>query len=305
MFFKKGNKCINRILIKIIMKKLLCILILSNSLITGFGQYINPSGEWLSTTGNVFSIITTNNGIIYTNRATGNIINAGTIGINRYRADFYNGPVLVESLILTVLNENNIGVYNPAINQSQNWNRIITQPHVFTCGVQTSRFNFVYAEQQETNWCWAACIQMILNYYGINLTQSQIVYRTFGTNNWGDLPNWAGSIENIHENLNNWNIDNSGSPYNVHASFYQGAPNVNWLINELQSGHPVLIAYINGTSGHAVLITGCNYSMKNGNYLIHTLTVRDPWPGNGRITYNGYDIASRIQAHWYIRVEPL
>lgn len=38
-------------------------------------------------------------------------------------------------------------------------------------GIPTDSFNKVYATQRNSEWCWAASIQMILNYYGINIAQ--------------------------------------------------------------------------------------------------------------------------------------
>ena len=46
-------------------------------------------------------------------------------------------------------------------------------------GIRTVDFNFVAAAQQQSEWCWAASIQMILNYYGIPATQQEIVTRTY------------------------------------------------------------------------------------------------------------------------------
>jgi hypothetical protein len=284
------------------MKKLLMHIIIVILNLNTFGQYINPSGEWRSTSGNEFTVIVVNNGIKYTNKNTGDIINAGLVGLNKYKADFYIGNILAETCIITVLDNNTIEVRKPAINQAQYWNRVLPTHQIFECGIISNSFNFVYAEQKNTKWCWAACIQMILNYYGVEITQSQVVYRTFGANTGGNLPNWAGDIYSIHANLNNWNIDNSGKKYVVSAACYRGAPNKDWLIEELSNGYPVFIGYNTGSGGHAVLITACTYLFKNGQSEIQTLTVRDPWPGNNIMIYNGYDLASKIQAHWYIRV---
>src|SRR5690606_1346325 len=49
-------------------------------------------------------------------------------------------------------------------------------------GVPTSDFSAIatFGKQRNTNWCWAACIQMVLNYYNIPVAQEQIVKRTLG-----------------------------------------------------------------------------------------------------------------------------
>ena len=47
-------------------------------------------------------------------------------------------------------------------------------------GILTQQFDFVAAAQQMDEWCWAASVQMILQYYEIPVTQEEIVARVFG-----------------------------------------------------------------------------------------------------------------------------
>lgn len=191
-----------------------------------------------------------------------------------------------------------------SINVSKNYAQ-----QTYTVGIPSAQFDYYASSQRNTNWCWAACIQMILNYYGINITQEQIVQRSYGTDADGTLPNWAGSFQTITANLNNWNIDNSGNSYVVQAALYFYAPNPSYLIQELSNQHPVLIGYNSGqNSGHAVVITACSYILTNSGPIIQSIVVRDPWPStsninkNGRVEYSGIQLASVISAHWYIRV---
>lgn len=177
-------------------------------------------------------------------------------------------------------------------------------------GIPSNTMNFFAAEQENSNWCWAASIQMTLNYYGVSIAQPQIVARTYGLDPNGPLPNWTGSFSAITNNLNNWNIDNSGHPYAVSASLNWGAPTPAILINELSQGHPVLVGYKSGpNSGHAVVITAVNYDISSMGPIIQSVVVRDPWPSpqnienNGRVEYPGNQIANLMQAYWYIRVQ--
>ena len=57
----------------------------------------------------------------------------------------------------------------------------VTTGPTLTVGIPTETFNFVASTQRSTNWCWAASIQMTLNYYGVAITQEEIVARTYGT----------------------------------------------------------------------------------------------------------------------------
>lgn len=151
---------------------------------------------------------------------------------------------------------------------------------------------------------------MVLNYYGVNINQEQIVARTYGSDPYGNLPNWAGSFQAITANLNNWNVDNSGNSYNVMASVNWGAPTPAILLNELSQGRPVIVGYSSGqNSGHAVVITAASYTQSNNGPVIQTVIVRDPWPSPqniqtaGRVEYSGAQYASVMQAYWYIRVQ--
>ncbi|MBK6730881.1 MAG: C39 family peptidase [Bacteroidetes bacterium] len=176
-------------------------------------------------------------------------------------------------------------------------------------GILSENFNYYASSQRNSNWCWAASLQMIFNYYGINITQEQIVERSYGSDPYGNLPNWTGNFEVITANLNNWNVDNNGRQYEVYATLNFGAPTPSYLIEELANQHPVLIGYQSSpNSGHAVVITACSYLETDYGPMIQSIVVRDPWPNEensqngGRVEYPGIDLANLIQAHWYIRV---
>lgn len=177
-------------------------------------------------------------------------------------------------------------------------------------GIPSENFNYFASAQNNSNWCWAASLQMIFNYYGINITQEQIVQRSYGVDPYGNLPNWTGSFEVITANLNNWNVDNTGRQYQVTSALYWGAPSPIYLINELAAQRPVLIGYKSGpNSGHAVVITAASYIQTYAGPQIQSIVVRDPWPSPQNITtlgrneYSGLALANLIQAHWYIRIQ--
>ncbi len=176
-------------------------------------------------------------------------------------------------------------------------------------GIPSDDFNYYASSQRNSNWCWAASIQMVFNYYGINISQEQIVARSYGTDPSGSLPNWTGSFEVISANLNNWNVDNSGRQYQVTSYLNWGAPTPSYLVDELTNQRPVLIGYASGpNSGHAVVITALSYYPSPYGPQIQSIVVRDPWPSEqntanrGRLEYPGATLANMIQAHWYVRV---
>ncbi len=275
---------------------LIFIILLIHSIL--FSQSLDLAGKWQSSTGKEFTLNETMFGFTYIDHSTGNSYKAVKISENQFRADIQDFQ-LTYSIFFNLQENNIITGYSNGHNQNFTWQKI----ELIQVGVLTNEFNFDYAEQHNSQWCWAACIQMILNYYNVDITQYDIVYRTYGMNPIGELPNWPGSILAVHQNLNNWNIDNDGNFYTVMATQHNGAPVQVYLINELKEKRPVLIGY----NSHAVLITACSYIMFFGQPVIQSITVRDPWrgngePGTGKITYHGIQLASQIQAHWYIRV---
>ena len=176
-------------------------------------------------------------------------------------------------------------------------------------GINSGAMNYFAASQQNSQWSWAASIQMVLNGYGVNINQQQIVAKTYGSDQFGNLPNWPGSFQAIHHNLNNWNIDNFGYPYLVQAQFGMGAPSPNTLFNELSNGRPVIIGYQSGSnSGHAVVVTAISYFPTPYGPNIQTIVVRDPWPSQenvanlGRKEFPASILANSIQGYWFVRV---
>lgn len=175
-------------------------------------------------------------------------------------------------------------------------------------GIPSASMNFAASQQRNSQWCWAASIQMVLNYYQINIVQEQIVARTFGTDPYGQLPNWAGSLEVITENLNNWDIDNNGRAYTVTASLGVGVPAPNDLLQELYDGHPIIVAYHGASSKHAVVITGAGFIATQNGPSVQTIIVRDPFPtpqtiaSQGRIEYPAFQFMQRVDNYWFIRV---
>jgi hypothetical protein len=179
---------------------------------------------------------------------------------------------------------------------------------IYYVGIPASKINYVVSTQKKPQWCWAASIQMVLNYYHVSITQEQIVERTYGREVNGELPNWAASMETIHLNLNNWSVDNNGDQYIVNAQFGFGAPEPVFLIEELSQQRPVIIGYQSNHGSHAVVITAVSYFESDFGPVIRSIVVHDPFPGitngaaNGRVEYDAVTLAKRITAHWFVRV---
>ena len=176
-------------------------------------------------------------------------------------------------------------------------------------GIPRERFNSNFAEQESNHWCWAASIQMILDYYGVAITQQEIVARSYRVDPLNRLPDFSGSFRIITANLNNWSIDGTGRRYGVKAKFGQGPPSPKVFLDELNAQCPVLLAYMNAaSSGHVVVATGASYFPSFDGPIVESVVVRDPWPSPenrwtlGRVEHPGASLASRMMAHWLIRV---
>jgi len=188
-------------------------------------------------------------------------------------------------------------------------NPVQNQPAQYV-GISSERFNYVASSQQQSQWCWAASIQMVLNYYGIAIQQPEIVARTYGTDYFRNLPNWAGSFEAITANLNYAGLDNYGQAYQVQSVVYYGAPDAQTLIDELSRQRPVIVGYQTGPgAGHAVVITAASYIETSTGSVLQSVVVRDPWPSlqnnqtHGRQEYATNAFLRAVQAHWYVRVQ--
>jgi len=163
--------------------------------------------------------------------------------------------------------------------------------------------NFAVAQWQD-EWCWAASTQLILNYYGIPVTQAAIVNRIHG--NFADQ---AGSDFDISASLNGWVPTTNGMRI-VHAEEAPGLPMPADLIEELSQGHPILIAFATGpSSGHAVVITAAAYVQTAAGPVVTSLVLRDPWPSPqnrasiGRVQLNNLDLAQfarLVRANWIV-----
>lgn len=164
----------------------------------------------------------------------------------------------------------------------------------------------IYAEQRNSQWCWAASIQMVLKLQDIDVDQSSIVRRSYGVSPDGALPNWPGSFQVITRNLNGWSVTDSGTDYLVSCAFHpEGLHDGRWLpsspmkalmaplaIESFDERKGIILGYSpkNGGSGHAVVLSGIEYfndPNRNNLPVLTSITVRDPWPSAENKRNNG------------------
>lgn len=177
-------------------------------------------------------------------------------------------------------------------------------------GISSDILDKQWAAQRNSMWCWAASIRMILKYYGVGLSQEEIVRRTFGTDKFRQLPNKPAGFDVMTSHLNNWGIDQNGKHYIVNAALFPGAPPPEVLLRELQAQRPVLISYQSRPRmNHAVVITAIKIGAENGRHVIKSMIVRDPGfskknvEANGRIEHRADTIARKTAAYWLVRAQ--
>ena len=129
--------------------------------------------------------------------------------------------------------------------------------------------------QLESNWCWAASVQMVLNIAHIPVTQDQIVERVFG-----QRKNLPATPLQIMKALDGWTSIYDGKHVSVTAFI---EPSYDQILLDLYLNYPVILALKFGSKnkiGHAVVITAAKYRVVNGKNQILYFVVRDPWPQN-------------------------
>lgn len=141
-------------------------------------------------------------------------------------------------------------------------------------GIPTAEFNFVAATQMETEWCWAASVQMVLNWYGVPVQQSQVVKRIYGK-----PVDHAASEDEIAVALNGTAINRKGQKVYLHAKRKAGEPPTALLIREMSAEHPMLVTiHATKTMLHAVVITSVEFTQSADDVEISAITFRDPNP---------------------------
>jgi hypothetical protein len=161
-------------------------------------------------------------------------------------------------------------------------------PGLWAAGIPTDEFDYFAApetegRQRQSNWCWAATVQMVLNYHRIVVSQEQVVQRVFG----GDI-NAAGQPREILAALSGWAFQLNGRPAVITASpiVFQGSD----IVSDLAYHWPMIVGIAEpGGGGHAYVLTAVTYSVGWENQpIFRSVVLRDPWPGN----------PSRIEVPW-------
>lgn len=167
---------------------------------------------------------------------------------------------------------------------------------VCVVGIPSDRFAPVTAQQRMSEWCWAASIAMIFKYHGHAISQEDIVRATFGK--VANLPASDGAT--MTEALARPWQDARGRRFQADVRVFDESDGREELddravIAELRAERPLLV----GTEGHAMVMTAMKYKQTDDGVEVLGITVRDPWPGEGRrdLTWSEMDPSYLAAVH--------
>ena len=154
-------------------------------------------------------------------------------------------------------------------------------PNYFVAGIPSSEFEYfaapqVAGRQRQANWCWAATVQMVLNYHGLYVSQEQVVHRIFG-----GLVDWPGQPQDILRALSGWAPDASGRYSSIHATPY--VLRSSDIVRDLASKWPIIVGLQQPGQevGHAYVLTAAYYRADAYNEpVFDRVVLRDPWPNS-------------------------
>ena len=180
-------------------------------------------------------------------------------------------------------------------------------PQTVHVGIDTTRLNYIVAKQKESNWCWAASIETISKYYGLNVRQEDFAADYCGVDWNGRIKNCPAKIDIITKDLNQCYWNELGQiTHCINAQVRFGRPDTNTLINCLTNNMPVILAYHGLNIGHAVILTAMSYQDTFFGRELKSLTVRDPspvyhyQPNAGWLQYNMPDVLLDTVYAWWI-----
>lgn len=173
-------------------------------------------------------------------------------------------------------------------------------------GIPNAQFNTVASSQAKDEWCWAASIQMVLNWHGVAVKQKDIVQRIYGK-----TVNAAATEAAVSEALSGTAYTRSRHQVTIYSRHYDGAPDAGLLLREMRRRHPMLITVRTGERRmHAVVITAAEYAPGPRGPVVTSLLVRDPkptrrHPGGGAVRISGRNLVRflpNITGYWLVEV---
>lgn len=185
-------------------------------------------------------------------------------------------------------------------------------PGVFISGVPTSTFLLrsdpdMDGRQRQSQWCWAATIQMVVNFHGVDLEQEDIVLRAYGY--LRDRPATQAEITSV---IHDWQlIDRHGDSWQLKVDASDRVDAVAF-IEDLHFNQPLIAGLQNvaddpSKGGHAFVMSSISYRLDaRGLIYPFEVSLRDPWPDNpSQSTISWQEFLSRYMFHVRVRALPI
>lgn len=168
-------------------------------------------------------------------------------------------------------------------------------------GLKSNQMQYHVSQQEASNWCWAACVQMVLSAQGISISQSAVVANASKGLVW-DRPGTPGDVL---ANLNGRIRDSQGKVVTLRTTAISGAPSFEQMQHQFDQGLPLIVGFsIPGQDvGHAAVVTAVIYEWREGHPCIHKVLVRDPSPwlrGSGGKREFSRDEFQQIFVHYLV-----
>ncbi|MEM6379262.1 MAG: papain-like cysteine protease family protein, partial [Bacteroidota bacterium] len=127
-------------------------------------------------------------------------------------------------------------------------------------------------KQLQSRWCWAACIQIIMNYHGLAVHQEDLVRYLYGFS-W---INRGADEDQMLAALNRWATSLPDQSIGILAKGGFHTPET--LIKALAYKWPLIVGLSKQEDHHAVVITSIEYTVKGDGFLPISVGCFDPWP---------------------------
>jgi|RhiMethySRZTD1v2_1073278.scaffolds.fasta_scaffold04865_4 peptidase C39-like protein len=138
-------------------------------------------------------------------------------------------------------------------------------------------------EQIEGNWCWAACIQMIMAFFGDDLDQCSVAGLLFSDRNC------CANRRSCNEGCDPEDVERvlESPPLEVNCRREDGVISFESIVNEIDGGRPVAVGILwrnsegEQTGGHLIIVRG--WRIHNNKQYVK---VNDPFYGPGDVPYS-------------------
>jgi hypothetical protein len=186
-----------------------------------------------------------------------------------------------------------------AFAEAQNVRKIA--PNYYIAGLPGEKIERVTVDsrQKQENWCWAACIQTVLNYHDIEVTQEQIVNRSYGR-----LVNAPGGPRQMMRSLNG--VISTPDGYKSVTSEFNST-SAKEIRNHLAQDNPLIVGLTRPGMrvGHAYVLSGLYYQTdKRGNIYPEKVVLRDPWPtSKSRVEMSWTEFVRRVNSVYEVSVK--